>query len=86
MAIDFAMVSGLTGTTCPSARWKAAATGEHPSAWAPVSRGMAAPAPVTRPRSMSSRAARLCLTNWQPDAIGMTISSGRRHPSCSAVS
>ncbi len=86
MAMDLAIVSGLTGTMWVSPRLNAVATGEHPSACAPVSRGMRAPSPCTRPRSISSRAALLCLTNWQPLAMGMTISSGSRQPSCSAVS
>ena len=63
---------------------KASATGAQPEAWAPVSRVWDGPS--TRPRSTSSWIAFSALTNWEPEAIGITISSGSRQPSCSTVS
>jgi len=83
--LERAIVAGRTGTTVVSPPANAVATGEQPSACAPVSRGRRDPR-STNSRSINSPAALRCLTNWQPDATGTMISSGRRQPSCSAVS
>lgn len=77
------MVSGRTGaiTSWPSS--KAFATGEHPVAWAPKIRyGVSS----TRPNAANSVKPLSTFVSWDPDAIGTTICSGSRHPSCSATS
>ena len=83
MASDLAIVSGLTGRqkSCPSA--KAVATGEQPSAWAPLNTGSV---PSSRPASIHSWKPRAILVNSEPEAIGATTRSGSSKPSCSAVS
>ncbi len=78
-----AMVSGLTGRIASTPPLKAVETGEQPVACAPkILYGFSS----TRPSSMSSRKALSTLVSWEPDATGMTTWSGRRQPSCSAIS
>ena len=83
MASDLAMVSGRTGwtTSCPSRN--AAATGEQPSAWAPkILYGRSS----TRPSAISSLNPLSIFVSCDPEATGITICSGSRQPSCSAIS
>ncbi len=62
---------------------KAAETGEQPSACAPkILYGRSS----TRPSLISSWNPLSILVSWEPDAIGMTIWSGSRQPSCSQIS
>ena len=83
MASDLAMVSGLTGRIASEPSLKAAETGEQPVACAPkTAYGLSS----TRPRAISSWNALSTLVSWEPDATGMTIWSGSRQPSCSAIS
>ena len=82
IASDRAIVLGRTGATfVPSAN--ASATGEQPSACAPINRGCA---PSTRPSSRSSLKPWCTFENIAPDAIGATTASGNVQPSCSAIS
>ena len=83
MASDLAIVSGLTGRqkSCPASN--ACATGEQPSAWAPLNAGSP---PVTSPTSSHSSNPRAIFVNSEPDAIGATTRSGSSKPSCSAIS
>src|SRR5579884_2079330 len=83
MASDLAIVSGFTGRqkSCPAAN--ALATGEHPSAWAPLKAGSS---PPSNPASIHSSNPRASFVNSDPEAIGATTRSGSSKPSCSAVS
>jgi hypothetical protein len=83
MARDLAMVSGRTGrhTSWPAA--KAAATGEHPSAWAPFMIGRS---PSTSPSRRNSSKPLAIFVNSEPERPGETTRSGSSHPSCSTIS
>src|SRR5690606_26050736 len=83
MASDLAMVSGLTGWITSWPFSQARATGEHPVACAPKTRyGLSS----TRPSPISSWKPLSILVSWEPETMGRTIWSGRRSPSCSAIS
>ena len=83
IASDLAMVSGLTGrqTSVPFAY--AVATGEQPSAWAPLKAGSS---PSTNPSSSHWANPLAIFVNNEPEAIGQTTLSGSSQPSCSTSS
>ncbi len=82
IASERAIVFGRTGFTfAPSAN--AVATGEQPSAWPPIRRGVV---PSTSPSSSSSLKPWCTFENIAPDAIGAITASGSSQPSCSAIS
>ena len=84
MASDLAMVCGSrTGRQISWPAANAVATGEQPTAWAPLKTGSA---PSSRPTSSHSSNPRAILVNSEPEATGQTTRSGSCQPSCSAVS
>ena len=83
IAIESAMVFGISGTMRSSPRSTSRTIGAHPSAWAPNSRGGS---PVTSPASRNSPNPLCSLVTSDPPAIGATTALGSRHPSCSAIS
>jgi hypothetical protein len=84
MASDLAMVSGFTGLIVSDPDRNAAAMGEHPRAWAPDTRTCGSSS--MRPTLASSSKPLLILVSCEPLAMGTTTWSGKRQPSCSAVS
>ena len=64
-------------------RSNAVATGEQPSAWAPLKVGSS---PSSSPTSSHSSKPRAIFVNSEPEAIGATTRSGSSNPSCSAIS
>ncbi|CAM5598284.1 hypothetical protein SVIOM342S_03907 [Streptomyces violaceorubidus] len=83
MASDLAMVFGFCGRTTSWPALYAVETGEQPSACAPkILYGRSS----TRPSSISSFSPLSIFVSWEPEAIGTTICSGSRQPSCSQIS
>ena len=83
IASDLAIVSGFTGLQTSQPASKAWATGEQPSAWAPLKAGTS---PSISPTSSHSSKPRAIFVNSEPDATGATTRSGSSKPSCSAIS
>ncbi len=78
------MVSGVrTGSMSERPALNAVATGEQPAAWPPTKRTSFG---ATQPSSTSSSKLRARRVIIAPDAIGATITSGRRQPRSSAIS
>ncbi len=78
------MVSGFaTGRMVSLPVSKAVATGAQPAGWPPMWRVVGA---SMRPTVASSSNPRRSFVYSDPDAMGATMASGARHPSCSAIS
>ena len=83
IAIERAMVFGISGTMWSSPRSRRRTIGAHPAACAPYKRGGAPDAnsaESTSPNPLRS------LVTTEPPAIGAMTAVGNRHPSCSAIS
>src|SRR5439155_27206755 len=83
MASERAIVDGFCGWISVSPVLTAVEIGEQPVASAPKKRNVLG---STRPSVISSSNAFLIFVISEPPAMGTTMLSGRRQPSCSAIS
>ncbi len=83
MARDLAIVAGFCGSNWSSLRLTASEIGEHPVACAPKNFTFFS---STSPTAINSENDLRIFVISEPPAMGTTILSGRRQPSCSAIS